>query len=112
MIPQYLTHYGAGLLFLVFGLKLLYEAFHMKSGAASDELREVEEELMEEEKKFKHTNKHSKLKFKNAKQTNLRKNNDYTAFPITDMESYEQITFHFFFVAFFGFFFCFFVVFF
>jgi len=53
VIPTHITHYGAGLLFLFFGIKLLYEAKKMKSGAASEELKEVEEELREAEKKRK-----------------------------------------------------------
>ncbi len=51
VIPQYVTHYGAGTLFFVFGLKLLFEAYSMKGGEAQEELREAEEEIMELEKK-------------------------------------------------------------
>jgi len=50
VIPQQVTHYGAGLLFLVFAIKLLYEGNQMKGGEASDELREVEEELLKKKK--------------------------------------------------------------
>jgi len=45
IVPPEVTHYGAGLLFLAFAAKLLFEGHRMKGGEASEELREVEEEL-------------------------------------------------------------------
>jgi len=51
IVPPEVTHYGAGLLFLVFAVKLLYEGHQMKGGEASEELREVEEELRDKEKR-------------------------------------------------------------
>lgn len=44
VIPVEITHYGAGILFFIFGIKLLYESRSMNKGV-SNELREVEEEL-------------------------------------------------------------------
>eukprot|EP01084_Bolivina_argentea_P233191 392817_1 len=55
-IPQHITHYCAGLLFLVFAIKLLWEGNLMKGGEASDELREVEEELRDQERQQKRKN--------------------------------------------------------
>ena len=51
IVPQEITHYGAGILFLVFAIKLLYEGNQMKGGEASDELREVEQELRDQDNK-------------------------------------------------------------
>eukprot|EP01083_Nonionella_stella_P263359 894715_1 len=50
LIPQEITHYGAGILFFGFAIKLLWEGNNMKGGEASDELREVEEELRHQER--------------------------------------------------------------
>merc|ERR1711933_517308 len=47
---QEITHYGAGILFLIFAIKLLWEGNNMKGGEASDELREVEQELRDQER--------------------------------------------------------------
>ena len=60
-IPPTVTHYGAGVLFLGFAIKLLWEGNHMKGGEASDELREVEEELREKEKLEKSKNRKNVL---------------------------------------------------
>lgn len=46
LIPRQYTHYIAALLFLYFGFKLLYDSRQMQSGKCSDELEEVEEELL------------------------------------------------------------------
>ena len=40
------THYLAAALFVYFGFKLIYDAHGMEAGAPSEELTEVEEELM------------------------------------------------------------------
>jgi len=53
IVAPEVTHYGAGILFLVFAAKLLWEGQQMKGGEASDELREVEEELRDKEKRDK-----------------------------------------------------------
>ncbi|CEG41776.1 uncharacterized protein PHALS_12105 [Plasmopara halstedii] len=45
-LPPNLTHYLGGVLFVVFGVKMLYDAREMNSAGPSDELNEVEEELM------------------------------------------------------------------
>jgi len=50
LVPQEITHYGAGLLFLAFAIKLLWEGKNMKGGEASDELREAEQEIREQER--------------------------------------------------------------
>ena len=52
-VEQWITHYGAGMLFSLFGIKLLWEAKNMKGGEALDELKEAEEELLEAERKDK-----------------------------------------------------------
>lgn len=46
MDPHY-THWISGLLFLYFGGKLVYESRAMEMGKASEELEEVEEELLQ-----------------------------------------------------------------
>ncbi|KAL3669645.1 hypothetical protein V7S43_005029 [Phytophthora oleae] len=45
-LPPNLTHYLGGVLFVVFGVKMLYDAREMNAAGPSDELNEVEEELM------------------------------------------------------------------
>ncbi|KAG7400696.1 hypothetical protein PHYBOEH_004743 [Phytophthora boehmeriae] len=45
-LPPNLTHYLGGILFVVFGVKMLYDAREMNAAGPSDELTEVEEELM------------------------------------------------------------------
>lgn len=45
-LPPNLTHYLGGVLFVVFGVKMLYDAREMNAVGPSDELNEVEEELM------------------------------------------------------------------
>jgi len=49
-VPPKVCTYFAAVLFLFFAVKLLWEGKNMKGGEASDELREVEEELREKEK--------------------------------------------------------------
>jgi len=53
LIPRRWTQAAAALLFLVFGVKMLQEARNMKSGSEKiqEELREVEEEIEDEEAK-------------------------------------------------------------
>jgi len=51
LIPVEWTHFMAGVLFLIFGIKLLYEGVQMESGV-SDELEEVEQELAEKDGGF------------------------------------------------------------
>lgn len=45
LIPKEYTDVCAALLFLCFGLRMMYEAYHMEKGAENDEMNEVEEEL-------------------------------------------------------------------
>jgi len=45
-LPRSYTHIIGGLLFLYFGVKLLYDSRAMESGKVSEELEEVEEELL------------------------------------------------------------------
>lgn len=44
-LPRKYTHWLGGVLFLYFGIKMLYDSRRMDAGKASDELEEVEEEL-------------------------------------------------------------------
>lgn len=50
-LPFYVTQYLAGLIFFAFAFKLLRDAKNMKGGEANDELREVEQQILEEESK-------------------------------------------------------------
>lgn len=45
LIPKEYTDVCAALLFLGFGLRMIYEAYHMEDGAENEEMMEVEEEL-------------------------------------------------------------------
>merc|ERR1719160_1115435 len=45
LLPRTYTHYASAGLFLYFGLRLLRDARSMETGAVSEELEEVEEEL-------------------------------------------------------------------
>ncbi|KAL1925793.1 uncharacterized protein VTP21DRAFT_676 [Calcarisporiella thermophila] len=47
LIPKEYTYYLATLLFLVFGLKMAWEGYHMTGNEAQEEMKEVEEELEE-----------------------------------------------------------------
>merc|ERR1719219_2473841 len=51
LIPVEWTHFLAGVLFFIFGIKLLYEGTQMESGV-SDELEEVEQEIPEKDGGF------------------------------------------------------------
>merc|ERR1719219_3096819 len=51
LIPVEWTHFLAGVLFFIFGVKLLYEGVQMESGV-SDELEEVEQELADKDGGF------------------------------------------------------------
>ncbi|DBA00031.1 TPA: hypothetical protein N0F65_002034 [Lagenidium giganteum] len=44
-LPPHLTHYAGGVLFVVFGCKMLYDSREMSASGPSEELTEVEEEL-------------------------------------------------------------------
>jgi Ca2+/H+ antiporter, TMEM165/GDT1 family len=50
-LPKQYTHWLSGVLFLYFGFKLLNEGRQMEAGRASDELEEVEEELLHKSSK-------------------------------------------------------------
>ncbi|KAG0757124.1 hypothetical protein G6F57_009590 [Rhizopus arrhizus] len=45
LIPKQYTDVCASVLFLCFGARMLYEAYHMEEGAENEEMAEVEEEL-------------------------------------------------------------------
>ncbi|KAI8380610.1 hypothetical protein EDC96DRAFT_434144 [Choanephora cucurbitarum] len=45
LIPKQYTDICAALLFLCFGLRMMYEAYHMDEAAGNEEMQEVEEEL-------------------------------------------------------------------
>lgn len=49
LIPRYYTQLVSNFLFIVFGVKLLYEAYNMTPDDDDDELREVEEELLKKD---------------------------------------------------------------
>lgn len=51
VLPKQYTHWLGGVLFLYFGFKLLYDSRAMEAGRASDELEEVEEELLQQKNK-------------------------------------------------------------
>nr|CCA25831.1 conserved hypothetical protein [Albugo laibachii Nc14] len=44
-LPKYMTHYAGAMLFVIFGLKMLYDSRDMSDSGPSSELNEVEEEL-------------------------------------------------------------------
>jgi len=46
LLPRKYTHYASALLFVYFGLKLLKDAYEMEGTGPSEELQEVEEELI------------------------------------------------------------------
>jgi putative Ca2+/H+ antiporter (TMEM165/GDT1 family) len=46
LLPKQYTHFASALLFLYFGIRLLKDATEMEAGKHSDELEEVEEELV------------------------------------------------------------------
>lgn len=50
LFPRQYTHIFGGILFLYFGVKLIYDARSIEKGKCSDELEEVEEELGNENK--------------------------------------------------------------
>lgn len=49
LLPRTYTHYAATVLFLVFGIRLLFDAYHMDPEEENEELIEVETELKEAE---------------------------------------------------------------
>lgn len=49
VVPQVWTLWAAAGLFLVFGVKMLQEAFHMSPSHMADEMREAEEEIEEDD---------------------------------------------------------------
>lgn len=51
VLPRQYTHILGGILFLYFGIKLVAESRSMEEGKASDELEEVEEELLQQTNK-------------------------------------------------------------
>ncbi|KAI8099214.1 uncharacterized protein BX664DRAFT_320680 [Halteromyces radiatus] len=51
LIPKAYTDVLAALLFWSFGLRMLYEGYHMKADEANEEMQEVEEELKEVEER-------------------------------------------------------------
>jgi len=46
LLPRVYTHYASALLFVYFGLKLLKDSYEMEGGGPSEELQEVENELI------------------------------------------------------------------
>ena len=76
IVPQEITHYGAGILFLIFAIKLLYEGNQMKGGEASDELREVEEELRDKDRNNKPKKRKNVLKDVELGDIDTNHNND------------------------------------
>lgn len=50
-LPRQYTHYLGGALFLYFGFRLTYDSSQMEAGRASDELEEVEDELLQQSNK-------------------------------------------------------------
>jgi len=51
VIPRVLTYYISSLLFAIFGIKMLYEGYHMSDNEGQEELEEVNEELRKREEK-------------------------------------------------------------
>ncbi|CAH8554663.1 unnamed protein product [Heterobilharzia americana] len=45
IVPRFVTFYASGVLFLIFGLKMLYEAYTMSSSSAKEEFDEVHSQL-------------------------------------------------------------------
>lgn len=45
IIPHWFTYYGSVVLFVVFGVKMLYEGISMDAQGAQEELEEVQAEL-------------------------------------------------------------------
>ncbi|KAG9414088.1 hypothetical protein AC1031_013297 [Aphanomyces cochlioides] len=45
LLPPWISHYAGAVLFIVFGVKMLYDSREMNASGPSDELTEVEEEL-------------------------------------------------------------------
>lgn len=76
IVPQEITHYGAGILFLIFAIKLLYEGNQMKGGEASEELREVEQELRDKEKEVNNKQMIKKRKDKDIELGDIGYNNN------------------------------------
>jgi len=51
VIPRVLTYYISSFLFAVFGIKMLYEGYHMSANEGQEEFEEVNEELRKREEK-------------------------------------------------------------
>jgi len=51
VIPRVLTYYISSLLFAIFGIKMIYEAYHMSANEGQEEFEEVNEELRKREEK-------------------------------------------------------------
>jgi len=51
VIPRILTYYISSFLFAVFGIKMLYEGYHMSANEGQEEFEEVNEELRKREEK-------------------------------------------------------------
>ena len=51
VIPRVLTYYISSFLFAVFGVKMLYEGYHMSPNEGQEEFEEVNEELRKREEK-------------------------------------------------------------
>ena len=49
VIPRVLTYYISSFLFAVFGVKMLYEGYHMSPNEGQEEFEEVNEELRKRE---------------------------------------------------------------
>jgi len=51
VIPRVLTYYISSLLFAIFGIKMIYEGYHMSASEGQEEFEEVNEELRKREEK-------------------------------------------------------------
>ncbi|ESO13051.1 hypothetical protein HELRODRAFT_159649 [Helobdella robusta] len=52
VIPHWITHYLSAVLFIIFGLKMLYEAYRMDPNQSQNEFESVKCELEDKEKQF------------------------------------------------------------
>ena len=51
VIPRKFTYYGAVVLFLIFGVKMLHEGISMSPSGSQEEIEEVQEELNKTDEK-------------------------------------------------------------